>query len=311
MPKPRKNTGSRNPLLAQGVTKFGRSASFHRTGRYKVKNLKGVAKAAAAPATTKSVTFGKGKRTVAVQKASRFYPAEDVSTPLYVRKTARPAKVRASLQAGTVAIVLAGRFRGKRVVVLSVLPSGLLLVTGALFTLVYNFILIILHFERIISTISSPRNSPSPLRFGIENFLCLYFVGFRCGSVLILSRLAGPYKINGVPLRRINPAYVIATSTKVDLKGVKLDAKFNDAYFKRPAAKKSADALFEKKDEKAKAPLSTAIDCSILLILMFSSLFRNRLPTHERPTRRLWTLACSPLSRRPLSLAITSMPSSA
>lgn len=132
MPKPRKNTGSRNPLLSKGVTKLGRSASYHLSGKYKVKNTKGAAKAAAAPATTKTVTFGKGKRTVPVQKASRYYPAEDVPRGLYVRKTARPAKVRASLAAGTVAIVLAGRFRGKRVVVLKTLPSGLVLVTGIL-----------------------------------------------------------------------------------------------------------------------------------------------------------------------------------
>jgi len=193
MPKPRKTVGSRNPTLAQGVNKFGRSASYHRSGRYKVKNLKGVAKAAVAPATTKSVTFGKGKRNVPLQKATRFYPTEDVKTPLYSRKTARPTKVRASLQAGTVAIVLAGPNRGKRVVVLKTLPSGLLLVTG-------------------------------------------------------------PYKINGVPLRRINPAYVIATSTKVDVAAVKVDAKLNDEYFRRPAAKKAGDKLFAEAKAGEKKP---------------------------------------------------------
>lgn len=29
----------------------------------------------------------------------------------------------------------------------------------------------------------------------------------------------GPYKVNGVNLRRVNQAYVISTSTKVDVKG--------------------------------------------------------------------------------------------
>ncbi|KAL8147813.1 hypothetical protein AgCh_005213 [Apium graveolens] len=37
----------------------------------------------------------------------------------------------------------------------------------------------------------------------------------------------GPFKVNGVPLRRVNQAYVIGTSTKVDLSGVNVE-KFDD-----------------------------------------------------------------------------------
>ena len=44
--------------------------------------------------------------------------------------------------------------------------------------------------------------------------------------------MSGPYKINGVPLRRVNQAYVIATSTKVDVSGVDV-ASINDEYFAR------------------------------------------------------------------------------
>jgi large subunit ribosomal protein L6e len=36
------------------------------------------------------------------------------------------------------------------------------------------------------------------------------------GNILV----TGPYAINGVPLKRVNSAYVIATSTKVPLDGV-------------------------------------------------------------------------------------------
>ena len=52
-----------------------------------------------------------------------------------------------------------------------------------------------------------------------------------------LSFIAGPFKINGVPLRRVNQAYVIGTSTKVDISGVNLE-KFDDKYFGKAVEKK-------------------------------------------------------------------------
>jgi large subunit ribosomal protein L6e len=157
----------RNSFIAPGVSRYSRSAAYSKKALYKRKHT-----AVAAPVkdvvADKSVEV-KGakngsKRTVPAQKASRFYPAEDVPQPKVGRKTAKKASLRSTITPGTVAILLAGRYRGKRVVVLKQLDSGLLLVTG-------------------------------------------------------------PFKINGVPLRRVNQAYVIATSTKVDISAVTVSLK--------------------------------------------------------------------------------------
>lgn len=51
--------------------------------------------------------------------------------------------------------------------------------------------------------------------------------------------------MNGVPLRRVNQAYVIATSTKVDIAAVKLP-EIDDAYFakEKVSSKKTKEEQF-------------------------------------------------------------------
>ena len=59
--------------------------------------------------------------------------------------------------------------------------------------------------------------------------------------------------MNGVPVRRVAQAYVIATNTKVDLSNFKLPERLTDDFFKRePKKKKRSEDMFEDAQEVQK-----------------------------------------------------------
>merc|ERR1712113_477275 len=103
---------------------------------------------------------GKKKKMKINNTSSTFYPADDKKKPLLKKKS--HLKLRSSITPGTILILLSGRFKGKKVVFLKQLNSGLLLVTG-------------------------------------------------------------PYEVNGVPERRVDQAYVIATTTIIDITEITKD----------------------------------------------------------------------------------------
>ena len=119
-----------------------------------------------------------------------WYPVSDKKSH-FSRKCKIPKKSHISPEftPGQIVILLSGRFRGRRVVFLKKLESGLLLVTG-------------------------------------------------------------PYKYNGVPLKRVNPAYVLPTNTKVKIEG-NVAEKVNDKFFIKVFVKREKEEDFFA-DEKTK-----------------------------------------------------------
>lgn len=138
---------------------------------------------------------GTRKVRVGKRKGRSFYPTEDEPKKKRGRHSFQKTvkKFKKGIEPGRVVILLTGRNRGKRVIVLKTLPSGLLLITG-------------------------------------------------------------PWAINQCPLRRMHQQYVIVTSTKIDLSGVKIPDHINDEYFarKKKGTKKSADGslIFKKKPQR-------------------------------------------------------------
>eukprot|EP00088_Acartia_fossae_P030133 TRINITY_DN310_c0_g1_i6.p2 TRINITY_DN310_c0_g1~~TRINITY_DN310_c0_g1_i6.p2 ORF type:complete len:250 (-),score=94.67 TRINITY_DN310_c0_g1_i6:131-880(-) len=132
-----KNKGSpRNYTLASGVARFSKSAMFHKKAIYKFMKKKAPAKESKKKAVFVEKKIGGAKnggtRMVRVKKLANDYPTavKAAKKPFASCQKSHPAKLRSSITPGVVAIVLAGVHKGKHVIVLKQLQSGLLLITG-------------------------------------------------------------------------------------------------------------------------------------------------------------------------------------
>jgi len=145
--KDKKAQQPRNYELSAGIMRFSKSAMYHKRGIWKKKAAGAKPKPATArPKNTveKQIKGDKngGTRKVLNKKAPRFYPTEDLRGKRNQKKksnkvdkrekkpTRHSKKLRPTITPGTVLILLAGKHKGKHVVFLKQLESGLLLITG-------------------------------------------------------------------------------------------------------------------------------------------------------------------------------------
>lgn len=125
----------RNWEISKDLMRFSKAQMFKRRGVYKKKPFQRVkvAKSTVQVITKKVGGDKNGKeRKVVRPRTARALGEERKSSHVKKSKKPTPPKLRKTLTPGTVCILLAGVHKGKRVVFLKQLESGLLLVTGPL-----------------------------------------------------------------------------------------------------------------------------------------------------------------------------------
>ena len=116
---------------------------------------------------------------------------------------------------------------------------------------------------------------------------------FRGRRVVYLKKLesnlllvTGPYKYNGVPLKRVNAAYVLPTNTKLNI-NAEIAKNVNDKFFDRVDIERTKEEdFFEEKEKKKgrisedKKKLQTEVDTEVKkavdVVPMMKEYLRNR-----------------------------------
>ena len=116
---------------------------------------------------------------------------------------------------------------------------------------------------------------------------------FRGRRVVYLKNLesnlllvTGPYKYNGVPLKRVNAAYVLPTNTKLEVDGKVADS-INDDFFKRIEISRESEKDFFVEDKtkkervteerkKAQNDVDTVVKAAVDKVPMMKEYLRNR-----------------------------------
>ena len=135
--------------------------------------------------------------------------------------------VRSSLSAGTVAILLAGVHKGKRVVVLKQLETGLLLVTGP-FKL--NGTPLRRYVAKAIVDCQQRRMKNLSSQTTVNDSISRITLRITLTSSI---NCAIPNHLQLNCVFRVNQRFLLATATKIDVSGVKIPDTINDKYFTR------------------------------------------------------------------------------